>query len=390
MSALPETGAAAPSTTPRAAGMVLPGLGHLLSGERIVGVGMLLLSSELLWATAIGFPQLGALLTSPTSPMFRLHPWIAVLTYVLVAVALWRGAWRYWKVPPAAAAPRTWWSLVRKTFLKNRTGMAGMYLVLALLQAALLAPLLSPFDPIAIDVGPAFADPGFPHLMGTDKFGRDVLSRVLYGARISLSIGFVAVSISATVGTTLGAIAGYMGGRSDRLIMWFTDMLLSLPSLVVLLAIIGIFRLSDEAGLFVIVVILGLTGWMGVARIVRSQVLSLKEQDFIQACRALGLPPWRIVFKHLIPNALAPVIVHASLAIGSTILAEASLSFLGIGVSPPTPTWGNIIREGKDFLRTAWWITLFPGVLIALSVMSFNLLGDGLRDALDPKLRGRE
>ena len=172
--------------------------------------------------------------------------------------------------------------------------------------------------------------------------------------------------------------------------MWFTDLLLSLPRLVFLLAIIGMYRAAGAQSIFLIVVVLGITGWMGIARIVRSQVLSLKEQEFVQATRALGLKPARIILRHIIPNALAPVIVYASLAIGSTILVEASLSFLGLGVPPPTSTWGAIVNDGREYLRTAWWITLFPGLMIVAAVMSFNLLGDGLRDALDPKLRGRE
>ena len=171
--------------------------------------------------------------------------------------------------------------------------------------------------------------------------------------------------------------------------MWVVDLLLALPSLVLLLAITGMFRITGPEGLFLIIVILGLTGWMGVSRIVRSQVLSLKEQDFIQAARSLGYSNLRIVFKHLIPNALAPVIVYCSLAVGSTMITEAALSFLGLGVPPPTSTWGTIINDGRAPLRVAPWIATFPGLCIVFAVMSFNLLGDGLRDALDPKLRGR-
>ena len=263
----------------------------------------------------------------------------------------------------------------------------GGYLVLVLILLALITPMITPYNPLLIDVGGQLSAPGWRHLMGTDEFRRDIFSRVMYGARISLAIGFIAVSISATLGTAIGAISGYFGGLVDQALMWVTDLLLSLPRLVLLLAIIGFFRAAGAQSLFLIVVVLGLTGWMGVARIVRSQVLSLKEQAFIQAARGMGLPTRILLLRHLIPNCLAPVIVYGSLAIGSTILVEASLSFLGLGVPPPTPTWGNIVNDGREYLRSAWWITMFPGGMIVFAVMSFNLLGDGLRDAMDPKTR---
>jgi peptide/nickel transport system permease protein len=264
-----------------------------------------------------------------------------------------------------------------------------MYLVFYLVLMAVLTPFIAPFDPDQIDVGERLAAPSWAHPMGTDEFRRDLFSRVMYGARISLSIGVIAVSLSASIGTAIGAIAGYYGGWADKLLMWVTDLLLSLPRLVLLMAIVGLFRAAGAQTIFLIVVILGLTGWMGIARIVRSQVLSLKEQDFIQATRALGLPDSRIIVRHLVPNTLAYVIVYASLATGSMILVEAALSFLGLGVPPPTATWGSIVNDGREYLRGAPWITFFPGVLIVFAVLSFNLLGDGLRDALDPKLRGR-
>ncbi|HJN76734.1 MAG TPA: ABC transporter permease [Myxococcota bacterium] len=374
------------------AGLVLPGLGHLLSGDAINGVGLMLYVGLLAWSAIAGFPRLPELLfPPPEAGGFQLHPWVALASWILIAVGCWHTAFRLHQPAPfdPEVDKNSQWREIKKQFRRNRTGVFGLHFVNVLVFLALLTPFIAPFDPDAIDVGPSLAAPHWAHLMGTDEFGRDLFSRVMYGARISLSIGFIAVAISATLGTLIGSIAGYFGGKVDGGLMWVVDLLLSLPRLVLLLAIVGFFRSAGAQSIFLIVVILGLTGWMGVSRIVRSQILSLKEQDFVQACRALGLPNWRIILVHLVPNALAPVIVHASLAIGATILVEAALSFLGLGVPPPTSTWGAIVNDGREYMRSGAWITVFPGLMIVAAVMSFNLLGDGLRDALDPKLRGR-
>lgn len=375
---------------PRAwAGLVLPGLGHLLMGRWVDALGLLGLSGLELWA-AIDVGRLHERLKPPSDPEFQLHPYVAIVAWGLAAALLWHRAWRL-AHPPAAIErhAETWWQLVLRQFAKNRVGVLGLYMALVLILSAFLTPAIAPYDPNQIDVAPHLAAPSFAYLMGTDNFGRDVFSRVMYGGRISLLIGFIAASISATLGTAFGAIAGYFGGAVDRAMMWVTDLLLSMPRLVLLMAIIGFYRGTGVSGIFLIITIFGLTGWMGVSRIVRSLVLSLKEQDFIQATRALGLPSRRIIFRHLIPNAIAPVIVNVSLAIGSTILLEAGLSYLGLGVPPPTATWGSIVNQGREYMRSGWWITIFPGLMIVFAVMSFNLLGDGLRDAIDPKLRGR-
>ncbi|HEX8829669.1 MAG TPA: ABC transporter permease, partial [Longimicrobium sp.] len=249
----------------------------------------------------------------------------------------------------------------------------------------LVTPLVAPFDPAAQGdiVLTRNLPPSLEHLMGTDKFGRDIFSRVLYGSRISLTIGFIAVGISVTLGTLVGALAGYFGGFVDTLLMRMTDMMLSFPRLVLLIVVIALFSPS----IWLVVTVLGLTGWMGTARLVRGEVLSLREREFVQAARALGMGDWRIISRHVIPNTMAPVIVSATLGIGQTILTEASLSFLGLGVQPPTPSWGNMVADGRDALIEAWWIATFPGIAIVLTVIAFNLLGDGLRDALDPRLR---
>ena len=338
----------------------------------------------LAWAAIAGFPRVGFLLThTGAGEDHRLHTALGLVVWAATLAWIARAS-----VARPAASSGALADLARQ-FSKNRAAMFGLHLGVLLALVALMTPLLAPFEPTQQSVGPRLGEPTFQHLFGTDSYGRDVFSRCLYGAKVSLTIGFVAVSISATLGTLVGASAGFFGGLLDRAAMWFVDLLLALPRLVLLLAVVGILRVSSEVRFGVLIVVLGATGWMGVARIVRAQILSLRERDFVAAAQALGLPAWRVLLLHLVPNALAPVIVYASLALGGTILTEAALSFLGLGIAPPTPSWGNIVTEGKDVAVSAPWVAVFPGLLIVVAVMSFNLLGDGLRDALDPKLRGR-
>lgn len=277
------------------------------------------------------------------------------------------------------------WRIAGRILRRNRLAMAGLAVLIAFYLAAFLAPWLAPYDPIAQEslVSNGYLPPSAQHWLGTDQFGRDVLSRLLYGARISLLIALTAIAISITVGTLLGAIAGYLGGKVDAIIMRTIDLILSFPRLVFLILIVALSRPS----LPLIILVLGLTHWPGTARLVRGEVLSLREREFIDAARALGFGRLRIIFRHLIPNVLAPVIVAATLGIGDTIVAEAGLSFLGLGVQPPTPSWGNMVADGRQNLIGAWWIATFPGLAIVLTVTAFNLIGDGLRDALDPRLR---
>ncbi|MFZ5481769.1 MAG: ABC transporter permease [Myxococcota bacterium] len=345
-------------------------------------VAWVALAGVLAWAAWGALGRAGELLASQE----RTHAAIALVAWPLLLGGL---ALRVRSVLRPGPARESAWEDLRRQFAKSRAATAGLMAAGVLAALAVEAPFIAPFDWSTIDVGPQRLPPSPGHWFGTDEFGRDVFSRCLYGARISLTVGFVAVSISATVGTVVGACAGYFGGWIDRGLMFLTDLLLALPRLVLLLAVLGLFRFEGPQRVYFIVAMLGATGWMGVARIVRAQILSLKEQDFVAAAVSLGLPPARVLGRHLIPNALAPVIVYASLALGSTILTEASLSFLGLGVPPPTPTWGVMVTDAKQYLTSAPWIAVFPGLLILWAVMCFNLVGDGLRDALDPKLRGR-
>jgi peptide/nickel transport system permease protein len=276
------------------------------------------------------------------------------------------------------------WDLVIRAFQKNRIAVVGLITLACFYLIALVAPLISPHDPTVQNslTTQRMLAPGGVFPLGTDGLARDVFSRILYGARISLSIGFVAVGISVTIGTLLGAISGFLGGKVDAVVMRFVDMVISFPPLVLLIVIIALF---NQSSIFLIIAVLGFTQWPGTARLVRGEVLSLRERDFIQAARALGFTRTRIILRHVIPNTMAPVIVAATLGIGNVIILEAGLSFLGIGIQPPTPSWGSMVAAGRANLLGGWWISTFPGLAIVFTVIAFNLVGDGLRDALDPR-----
>jgi peptide/nickel transport system permease protein len=271
-------------------------------------------------------------------------------------------------------------------FKKRRMAVGGLTLILITFLIAGLAFFLAPYDPGKTEVSMKLKAPSFQHLLGTDQLGRDIFSRMLYGSRISLSVGFVAVGISIFIGVLVGALAGYYGRWIDSLLMRFVDTMLCFPSFFLILAVVALLGPS----IFNIMVVIGVTSWMGTSRFVRAEFLSLRERDFTQAAMALGVKDSRIIFRHILPNALAPVFVTATLKVASAILIEAGLSFLGFGVQPPAPSWGNILTEGRTYIFDAWWLTVFPGLAILITVLSFNLLGEGLRDALDPRLRGRK
>ena len=287
--------------------------------------------------------------------------------------------------------------------LRNRLALVGAVVLALLAIVAVAAPWIAPHDPLQVNLPDALLSPSARYPLGTDTLGRDVLSRLIYGTRISLLIGFIAVGIAVLVGCLVGAAAGFYGGWVDAVLMRLVDTLLSIPSIFLLLAIIamdpaetllrwgelpvvgGLFAALFQAAdphIVVLMAVIGLMSWMGVARLVRAEMLSLKEREFVLAARVLGCSPLRLITKHLLPNAMGPVLVSAALGVGGAILTESVLSYLGLGVQPPTPSWGNILNEGRVALGVAWWLTLSPGLCILVTVLAFNLLGEGIREWL--------
>jgi peptide/nickel transport system permease protein len=266
---------------------------------------------------------------------------------------------------------------------RNRLAVAGGVVVLCLAAMAILAPALAPWDPNRPDIKMILDPPSRAHLLGTDQLGRDVLSRMLYGSRVSLAVGFVSVGIAASIGIVLGSLAGYNGGAVDAFVMRLVDLMLVFPRFFLLLAVLAFLTPS----IWTIMAVIGLTGWMGVTRLVRAEFLSLKEREFVVWSQNVGATGFRVIWRHILPNALAPVLVAMTLGIPAAILTESGLSFLGIGVPPPHATWGNILNEGKETIEIGWWLSVYPGLAILVTVLSYNLLGEGIRDALDPRLR---
>lgn len=279
-------------------------------------------------------------------------------------------------------AEESYLRMIVKRFLKHKLAVLGLIVFCLIILSAILAPVISPSDPYAIS-GDFAAAPSDAHLLGTDQVGRDLLSRLIYASRVSLSVGVGAVAIYVVIGTVLGAMAGYFGKWVDMIIMRITDVFMSFPYLMVILVLVSIMGPS----LFNIVVVLGLLGWPAIARIVRGSVLSIKEMDYIKAGIALGYSTPKIVFQHILPNCLAPILVNATFGIAQAIIMEASLSFLGMGVQPPTASWGNMLTEAQSLtvLSSQPWLWVPPGLMILLAVLSINFMGDGLRDAMDPR-----
>ena len=266
---------------------------------------------------------------------------------------------------------------------KNRLALGGGVVVLTLAVMAVAAPLVAPHDPHKPDTKRILEAPSSRHWLGTDQVGRDVLSRMLYGARVSLAVGFVSVGIATAIGIALGSAAGYHGGTVDAAVMRLVDLMLVFPRFFLLLAVLAFLTPS----IWTIMSVIGLTGWMGVARLVRAEFLALKEREFVIWSQSVGASAVRIIWRHILPNAMAPVLVAMTLGIPAAILTESGLSFLGLGVRPPHATWGNILNDGKEVIELAWWLSLYPGLAILVTVLSYNLLGEGIRDALDPRLR---
>jgi peptide/nickel transport system permease protein len=267
------------------------------------------------------------------------------------------------------------------TLLKNRLAVLGGSLVLLVFILSILAPLVAPHNPSTIDIKNILVGPSLSHPLGTDDLGRDVLSRMLWGGRISLEVGFVAVGIATIIGLILGSLAGYYGGWVDGIIMRAVDIMLSIPTIFLVLAVIAVL----EPSIINIMIVIGLTSWMEPARLIRAEFISIKEREFVVAARAIGARDNRIMVRHILPNGLSPILVSATMGVGAAILVESGLSFLGLGVQPPTPSWGSLLSAGKDNIEIAWWLSAFPGLAILLTVLGYNLLGEGIRDALDPR-----
>ena len=275
--------------------------------------------------------------------------------------------------------------LIFRKFVKNKLAVIGVVLLFFIVSVALLAPVLTPYQPETINVTNKLEPPGGEHFFGTDTLGRDTYTRLLYGARISLLVGFASKAGSIFIGVVVGAVAGYFGGRVDAWIMRVIDVIIAFPQIFLLITLVTIF----DPGIDKLILAFALFGWTGTARLVRGEFLSLRSREFVLAARTMGVNSSRIIFSHLLPNAMGPIIVSATLMVSNVILAESALSYLGLGVQPPTSSWGNMLQDAQNLtiMTNAWWYPMFPGILILLTVLAFNFIGDGLRDAFDPKMK---
>lgn len=289
--------------------------------------------------------------------------------------------------PKLRKKPDTLTKIILSKFFKNKLAVFGAIMLFIIIFTAIFAPWIAPQDPrnVEMDLLNRLAPPSSDFWMGTDDFGRDIFSRILYGSQVSLLVGFLAMFGGAIIGTVMGALAGYYGGRVDAIIMRFVDILISFPNIFLLILLIAVFSPS----VILLIVFLASLGWMSTARLVRGEFLSLREREYVLAAKTLGMKTGRIIFQHILPNALGPIIVASTLSVGNLIIVESVLSFLGLGVQPPTPSWGNMLQSAQNYtiMRDAWWYPVFPGLMILITVLSINFVGDGLRDAFDPKMK---
>jgi len=269
-------------------------------------------------------------------------------------------------------------------FFHNRLAIFSSICILILIFIAIFSNIISPYEPNRQNLVQRLLPPTKQFIMGTDDLGRDVFSRIIYGSRVSLTVGAVAVGISMFIGIILGLVSGYYGGIIDSIIMRLVDIMLCFPTFFLILMVIAFL----EPNIYNVMIVIGLTSWPGITRLIRGEVLSIRERDYIQLAKISGISDLRIMFVHILPNVIGPIVVNTTLGIGSAILAESALSFLGLGVQPPTPSWGNILTTGKDYIHIAWWLSVFPGIMIFFTVLCFNLLGEGLRDIFDPRTSG--
>ncbi len=284
-----------------------------------------------------------------------------------------------------AGKKRSQWAEVWRSLKKNNMAMTGLIIILIMIIVAIFANQIADYETVVIkqNLASRLQPPSLKHILGTDEFGRDIFARLIHGARVSLQVGVLAVGVSIIVGGSLGAVAGYYGGKLDNVIMRIMDIFLAVPSILLAIAIVS----ALGPNLVNLMISISISSVPSYARIVRASVLSIRDQEFIEAAKAIGASDRRIIFRHIIPNSLAPVIVQGTLGVAGAILATAGLSFIGLGIQPPAPEWGSMLSGGRQYLRYAWWVTTFPGIAIMITILSLNLLGDGLRDALDPRLK---
>ncbi|HAF70942.1 MAG: Binding-protein-dependent transport systems inner membrane component [Acetothermia bacterium 64_32] len=365
--------------------LILPGLGHIFAGfygRAAIFLGATLLNGGVL-GLAVARGRLVWLAQGVSARMYKSY-WFSSVILVALLGLLWLGA--LWDLYRLGRRPeqvgQSYWNLVGRRFRKDPKGLLGAGIILVMLYLALFAPFFARDDPLKMDLYNVRSPPSAEHPFGTDHFGRDILDRVIYGSRTALGIGAVATLLNMVLGGVLGLLGGFYRGATDAVIMRFLEIINSIPFLLFALLAVSIFGSSIP----ILIIVLGIFG-LQPARIIRSEVLSVREEDYILAAKALGVGTWRLIFRHVFPNAIASLLVTTTMSIGVNIIVVAGLSYLGFGVKPPTPDWGAMLGDAQEFFRTAWWMAVFPGLFIMITVFGFNILGDSLRDVMDPRLK---